>query len=118
MKKRKNSRRNLLVRFIRWVYKSLDTLFKRKKSTFRSVDRHKISTQERDSSVSSAHLAAQAKERDSAARSAHLAAQTKDRFITVGELFDRVQWQFSEEEIQSKVLDLNKVSRPMDVSKN
>ena len=102
MKKRKNSRRNLLVRFIRWVYKSLDTLFKRKKSTFRSVDRHKISTQERDSSVSSAHLVSQAKE----------------QFITVGELFDRVQWQFSDDEIQSKVLDLNKVSRPMDVSKN
>jgi hypothetical protein len=102
MKKRKNSRRNLLVRFIRWVYKSLDTLFKRKKSTFRSTNRHKLSTEERDRLL----------------KSAHLAAQAKDRLITVGELFDRVQWQFPEEDIQSKVLNLNSIPRPRDASNN
>jgi hypothetical protein len=133
MKRRKNSKRNLLVRFIRWVYKSLDTLFKRKKSTFRSLDRHKISAQDRDISPRSAPLVNQAHERDISPRSAPLPNQAHERdisrsaqsanraneqLITVGELFDRVRWQFSEEDIQANILNLNNIPRPHDVSNN
>jgi hypothetical protein len=134
MKKRKNSRRNLLVRFIRWVYKSLDTLFKRKKSTFRSLDRHRISTQERDIlprsapfadrtnerdiSPSSAPFADRTNERDISPSSAPFADRTNEQLITVGELFACVQWQFPEEEIPATVLNLNSIPRPHDVSRN
>jgi hypothetical protein len=118
MKKRKNSRRNLLVRFIRWVYKSLDTLFKRKKSTFRSLDRQRISTQERDILPRSAPLPNRADERDISPRSSRLADRANEQLITVGELLDRVQWQFPEEEIQVSVLNLNSIPQPHDVSNN
>jgi hypothetical protein len=134
MKKRKNSRRNLLVRFIRWVYKSLDTLFKRKKSTFRSLDRQRISTQERDILPRSAPLPNRADERDISPRSApspnraderdisprssRLADRANEQLITVGELLDRVRWQFPEEEIQVSVLNLNSIPQPHDVSNN
>jgi hypothetical protein len=82
MKKRKNSRRNLLVRFIRWIYKSLDTLFKRKKSTFRSLDRRRISTQERDILPRSAPVADRTNERDISPRSASVADRTNERDIS------------------------------------
>ncbi len=118
MKKRKNSRRNLLIRFIRWVYKFLDTLFKRKKSTFRSLERHRISTQERDISPRSAPLENRADERDISPRSTPLGDRIDEQLITVGELFERVQWQFPEEDIQANVLNLNSIARPHDVSKN
>jgi hypothetical protein len=118
MKKRKNSRRNLLVRFIRWVYKSLDTLFKRKKSTFRSLDRQRISTQERDMLPRSAPLADRANDRDISPRSAPLDDRANEQLITVGELFDRVQWQFPEENVLPSGLRLNRSSQPLDVSRN
>jgi hypothetical protein len=116
------------------VYKSLDTLFKRKKSTFRSLDRHRISTQERDILPRSAPLANQANdrdispssppvaertnERDISPRSTPVAERTNEQLITVGELFARVQWQFPEEEIPGTVLNLNSIPRPHDVSRN
>ncbi len=106
MKKRRYSKikKNLLVRLIRWVYNFFDTLFKRKKSTFRATYRRQLSS---DQSSNVARV-----------DSLRSVSCPDDRSISVGELFDRVKWQFSEEpNIQEQPLS-SRIPQPHDLSRN
>jgi hypothetical protein len=110
MKKRRYSKikKNLLVRFIRWIYKLLDTFFKRKKSTFRSTYRGKLSTEKSNHLERSVIL-------DS---DDHPDNRPDNRSISVGELFDRVKWKFPEAtNIQDKPLS-SRIPQPHDISRN
>jgi hypothetical protein len=103
-------KRNFLVRLIRWAYKSLDSLFKRKKSTFRSSNRHRLSHERIDRSDRLT--------RSEAPLETPSVALTNEQLITVGELFGRVKWQSPEEDTQSKIFNVIKTSKPQDVSLN
>lgn len=95
-------KRNFLVRFIRWAYRCLSGLFKRKKSTSRAVDRLNISSETIDRSD----------------RSPREDTRVNEQLITVGELFGRVKWQSLEEDTQKEIFNFSKISKPHDVSLN
>lgn len=118
MKKTKYAKlkRSLLVRFIRWAYKCLDNLFKRKKSTFRPTNRARRSSQAVDRFNRSAHLDERPVENFN--RSARLDERLNDELITVGELFGRVKWQSPEKDSQKEIFNVSKISKPHDVSLN
>jgi hypothetical protein len=113
MKRSKYSKikRNFLVRLIRWAYKCLDGLFKRKKSTFRSSNRHRLSYDKIERFDRS-------ETRLETRLETPLKARTNEQLITVGELFGRVKWQSPEEDTQSKIFNVIKSSKPQDVSLN
>jgi hypothetical protein len=121
MKRNKYSKlkRNFLVRLIRWVYKCLDSLFKRKKSTFRSRNRHRLSYDKIDRfDRSETHSETLSETRSEALSETRSEARTSEKLITVGELFARIKWQSPEEDRQSKIFNVTKVAKPHDVSMN
>jgi hypothetical protein len=125
MKRSKYSKikRNFLVRLIRWAYKCLDSLFKRKKSTFRSSNRprsshDKIERFDRSEARSEARLETRSEARLEARLEAPSKAHRNEQLITVGELFGRVKWQSPEEDTQSQIFNVIKSSKPQDVSLN
>jgi hypothetical protein len=107
MKKRQVSqfKKNPLVRFIRWVLRFFDTLFKPKKGTFRSKNRRQYSS-------------------DGYSRFEPLTNITKldsvsnDRLITVGELLQQVKWQSVKEIDREIISDPRKISLDRDVNLN
>jgi hypothetical protein len=109
MKKNKYSRlkRNFLVRFIRWAYKCLDSLFKRKKSTFRVINRYGASDRKIERFDRLAHSKMHIQDRE-----------TTIGETTIGELLDRVKWQLPKEDTQSKIFKVNSDSKPHDISMN
>jgi hypothetical protein len=146
MKKNKYAKlkRSLLVRFIRWAYRCLDNLFKRKRSTFRPTNRSRRSSQvvnnfNRSTSSDdrpvdllnrSALLDEHPVERlnrstpldehpvENFNRSTPLDERPNEQLITVGELFRRVKWQSSEQDSQKEIFNVSKISKPHDVSLN
>jgi hypothetical protein len=132
MKKNKYGKlkRSFLVRFIRWAYRCLDNLFKRKKSTFRPTNRARRSSLEIDNlnrsvrleerPVESFNRSVRLEERpvDNFNRSVHLEEHPNEQLITVGELFGRVKWQSLEEDTQKEIFNFSKISKPHDVSMN
>jgi hypothetical protein len=124
MKRSKYSKikRNFLVRLIRWVYKCLDSLFKRKKSTFRSSNRPRLSHDKIERFDRLARSEARPEARPEARLETRLEtpskARTNEQLITVGELFGRVKWQSPEEDTQSQIFNVIKSSKPQDVSLN
>jgi hypothetical protein len=99
MKRTKYSqlRRNPLVRFIRWISKFFTNLLKPSKRIYRSIDRRNFQTSTSIADVEN---------------------QIDCSLITVGELFDRVEWQFSPAIDSDKVADSAKKSQAHDVSLN
>jgi hypothetical protein len=118
MKKNKYAKlkRSFLVRFIRWAYKCLDNLFKRKKSTFRPTNRSRISSREVNNFNRRPPLNEPLVENFN--RSVPVNEPPNEQLITVGELFRRVKWQSPEQDSQKEIFNVSKISKPHDVSLN
>jgi hypothetical protein len=115
MKNRKHSKlkRHPFVRFIRGIVRLFKVVFRTKKNNLRSIDDHQ-------NSLTVTH--SDSRDTDRLIRDRHISAeaerQARDRFITVGEIFDRVQWQIPPETIQANVLETSQDSLMYDVSRN
>ncbi len=86
MKKRKHSqlRKNSFVRLIRWVYKFFKSLFKPKKGAFRASHHHQ-------------HFNDEHSRLDPLTSITEIGVCANGNLITVGELFEQVNWQYSQE---------------------